>query len=182
MDETTRLLKRIDEGDQFAAEELIPLIYNELRRIAVRQLAGEKTGQSLDATGLVHEAFVRLVGDQKFENRGHFFGAASQAMRRILVERARARQSLKAGGGHARVNLDDAMKISPDRNEELVEVDAALNRLAAIEPQAAHIVQLRFFAGCTMNEAANQLGISLRSANRLWAYAKAWLLEELRSE
>jgi RNA polymerase sigma factor (TIGR02999 family) len=182
MNEVTRILRQIDEGDEVAVDRLLPLIYNELRGMAAQQLATEKPGQTLDATALVHEAYLRLVGNQPFENRRHFFAAAAEAMRRILVERARTRRSLKAGGGRTRVDLESAVAVAPERDDELLALDMALDRLAAVEPQAAQLVQLRYFAGCTMTEAANLLGMSLRSANRLWAYAKAWLLRELRPE
>ncbi len=182
MNEVTRILRKIEEGEGVAAEQLLPPVYNALRRLAAQQLAAEKPGQTLDATALVHEAYLRLLGGQQFENRRHFFAAAAEAMRRILVERARARRSLKRGAGHARVDLDGAAEFAPERSDELLAVDAALGRLAAVEPQAAELVRLRYFAGCTMNEASELLGMSLRSANRLWAYAKAWLLRELRPD
>ncbi len=181
MSEVTRILGAFEVGERHAAGELLPLVYDELRGLAAAQMAREKSGQTLDATALVHEAFLRLVGpadDPHWENRGHFFAAAAVAMRRILVERARARKSLKAGGGLARVELDDVAGSEP--GEELLAVDAALDRLSSLEPQAGQLVELRYFAGCTMNEAAVLLGLSLRSANRLWAYSKAWLLQELR--
>jgi RNA polymerase sigma factor (TIGR02999 family) len=148
-------------------------------------LAHEKAGQSLQATALVHEAYLRLVDQshqQRFANRRHFFAAAAQAIRRILVERARARASLKRGGGRQRVDLDHLNPSAPERPNELLALDAALDRLAKVEPKAAELVQLRYFAGHTMKEAAELLGLSLRSAHRLWAYARAWLLEELRPD
>ena len=182
MNDVTRILRQIEEGDGLAAEQLLPLVYNELRRIAAQQLIGERPGQTLDATALVHEAYLRLVGEQQFENRRHFFAAAAESMRRILVERARVRRSLKAGGGRIRVDIESAVAIAPERGDELLALDAALDKLAAVEPQAAQLVQLRYFAGCNMNEAAELLSMSLRSANRLWAYAKAWLLRELRPQ
>jgi len=177
--EITRILQQVEKGDGVAARQLLPLIYDELRQLAARQLAREKPGQTLDATALVHEAYLRLVGDQKFENRRHFFAAAALAMRRILVEQARKRRSLKAGGGRGRVDLEDVHAVDPERDKELLALDEALDRLGAVEPAAAQLVQLRYFAGCTLDESANLLGVSLRSANRLWAYARAWLLEEL---
>jgi RNA polymerase sigma factor (TIGR02999 family) len=182
MNDVTQILRQIEEGNGAATEQLLPLIYKELRQQAARQLAAEKPGQTLDATALVHEAYLRLVGEQQFENSRHFFAAAAEAMRRILVERARARRSLKLGGGRIRVDLEGAVAVAPERSDELLALDAALGRLAAVEPEAAQLVKLRYFAGCTMNEAANLLGLSLRSANRLWIYAKAWLLRELRSD
>ena len=126
--------------------------------------------------------YFKLLGDQKFESRRHFFGAAAEAMRRILVDRARARQSLKVGGGRNRVDFESGLAVASERAEELLEIDAALHRLTTVDAQAAQLVQLRYFGGCTMNEAAELLGMSLRSADRLWAYAKAWLLKELQSD
>jgi RNA polymerase sigma factor (TIGR02999 family) len=168
------------QTDRVSPEQLLPLVYDELRRLAARRLAAEKPGQTLDATALVHEAYLRLAGGQSFENRRHFFAAAAEAMRRILVERARARHSLKAGGGHARVELEGVAALAPERDDQLLALDDALERLAAVDAAAAELVRLRYFAGCTTGEAAELLDMSLRSANRLWAYAKAWLLEELR--
>ena len=182
MNDITQILRQVEGGDDLAVERLLPLIYDELRQMAARQLAGEKPGQSLNATALVHEAYLRLVGDQQFENRRHFFAAAAQAMRRILVERARTRRSLKAGGGRVRFKLEDAAAIAIERDDELLALDEALDRLAAVEPAAAQLVQLRYFAGCTLDEAAKLLEVSLRSASRLWAYARAWLLRELDSD
>ena len=180
MSEITRVLQQMEAGDGAAAEQFLPLVYNELRRMAAQQLSAEKAGQTLDATALVHEAYLRLVGDQQFENRRHFFAAAAQSMRRILVERARSRQSLKGGKGRLRVDLESGIAIVPEPCDELLALDEALDRLGKVEPQAMQLVQLRYFGGCTMNEAAEVLDMSLRSANRLWAFAKAWLLRELR--
>ncbi len=180
--EVTQILSQIEAGDPAAADALLPLIYEELRGFAARQLDAENPGQSLDATALVHEAYLRLVGDQKFENRHHFFAAAATSMRRILVERARTRNSLKAGGDYNRIELENAPVAELERDDELLALDAALDQLAAVEPQAAQLVHLRYFAGCTMKESALLLKMSLRSTNRLWAYAKAWLSRELRPE
>jgi RNA polymerase sigma factor (TIGR02999 family) len=172
----------------FAADQLLPVIYDELRRLAAQHLAAERPGQTLDATALVHEAYLRLAGCQQFENRRHFFAAAAESMRRILVERARARRSLKRGGDHGRVDLDAAVAADPsalavaDRDDELLAIDAALERFAVVEPQGAELVRLRYFAGCTLEESASLLDMSLRSANRLWAYSKSWLLRELRAD
>jgi RNA polymerase sigma factor (TIGR02999 family) len=182
MTEVTQILSAIERGDPQAAAQLLPLVYDELRKLAAQKMAQEKPGQTLSPTALVHEAYLRLVGDQQFDNRGHFFAAAAEAMRRILVEKARARRSFRAGGGRARVDLDSAAAVAAERDDELLAVDAALERLAVVEPQAAQLVQLRYFAGCTMNEAADLLSMPLRSANRLWAYAKAWLLRDLRPD
>jgi RNA polymerase sigma factor (TIGR02999 family) len=182
MSELTRILAAAEKGDRVAAEQLLPLVYDELRKLAAQKMAREKSGQTLQTTALVHEAFLRLVGvesPQKWEGRGHFFAAAALAMRRILVERARARNSLKRGGRRERVTLDDFAVMSPERSDELLALDEALTRLAAVDPQAAELVHLRYFAGQTMSASAELLGLSLRSAHRLWAYAKAWLLREL---
>ena len=171
----------LEPGD-VAADQLLPRVYDELRRLAAHHLAAERPGQTLDATALVHEAYLKLAGDQRFENRRHFFAAATEAMQRILVERARARHSLKGGGGRVRVDLDGSAVAAPETDDQLLAVDAALDRLASVDAQAAELVRLRYFAGCTLPEAADLMDISLRSTNRLWAYAKAWLLRELRPE
>ncbi len=182
VNEITRILQQAEDGDSDVARRLLPPIYDELRQLAAWQLAQEKPGQTLSATALVHEAYLRLVGDQQFENCRHFFAAAAESMRRILVERARARRNLKAGGGRVRVELRYEAAEAPQRDEELLALDEALDRLATVEPAAAQLVQLRYFAGCTLEESAKLLGVSLRSANRLWAYARAWLLRELDSD
>jgi RNA polymerase sigma factor (TIGR02999 family) len=184
MSDVSQILNAIEAGDPAAASRLFPLVYDELRRMAAGKMAQESPGQSLQATALVHEAYLRLVehpNQQPFTNRSHFFGTAAEAMRRILVERARARQSLKRGGGRLRIDLDEQDVSAPERSDELLALDAALDRLTAAEPQAAELVKLRYFAGRTMTEAAELLGLSRRSAHRLWAYARAWLLEELSS-
>jgi RNA polymerase sigma factor (TIGR02999 family) len=183
MNDVSQILNTIEAGDAEAASQLFPLVYQELRQMAAGHLAQESPGHSLDATALVHEAYLRLVDQpqqQHFSNRRHFFGAAAQAMRRILVDRARARDSRKRGGDRQRLDLDHQDVAAPERAEELLTLDEALDRLAAVEPQAAELVQLRYFAGRTMTEAAELLGLSLRSTHRLWAYTRAWLLEELR--
>jgi RNA polymerase sigma factor (TIGR02999 family) len=185
MSEVTRILSAIEQGEPHAAEQLLPLVYAELRQLAAQKMAHEKPGQTLQATALVHEAYLRLVGNTNpsrqphWNSRRHFFAAAAEAMRRILVEHARARGSLKQGGGRERLNLDDLALACPERPEELLALDEALTRLAAVEPQAAELVHLRYFAGQTMSAAADLLGLSLRSTHRLWAYARAWLLQEL---
>jgi RNA polymerase sigma factor (TIGR02999 family) len=182
MTDVTRLLSAIEQGDPSAAEALLPLVYSELRRLAAQQISEERPGQTLNATALVHEAYLRLVdvdGTDRWNSRRHFIAAAAQAMRRILVERARARGSLKRGGGRERVILDDLAVVSSESPDELLALDEVLTRLAAVEPQAAELVELRYFAGQTMSASAELLGLSLRSTHRLWAYAKAWLLQEL---
>jgi RNA polymerase sigma factor (TIGR02999 family) len=182
MSDVSQILNAIEAGDLEAAGRLFPLVYDELRRMAAGHMAQESPGQTLEATALVHEAYLRLVdapNQQRFTNRRHFFGAAAEAMRRILVERARARKSSKRGGGRQRLDLNHHDLAAPERSEELLALDAALDRLAVAEPQAAELVRLRYFACRTMTEAAELLGLSRRSAQRLWAYARAWLLEEL---
>jgi RNA polymerase sigma factor (TIGR02999 family) len=194
MADVTRILSAIEKGDARAAEELLPRVYDELRKIAAQQMAQEKPGQTLQATALVHEAYLRLAaspasaGEEsaksgtQWKSRRHFFAAAAEAMRRILVERARARGAIKRGGGRQRLDLDEISAISPEPSEDLLALDEALTRLAQVEPQAAELVQLRYFAGQTMSDASSMLGLSLRSTHRLWAYAKAWLLQELERE
>jgi RNA polymerase sigma factor (TIGR02999 family) len=185
MKDVTQVLSAIEQGDPHAAERLLPLVYDELRQLAAQKLAQEKPGQTLQATALVHEAYLRLVDvarAQHWNSRRHFFAAAAEAMRRILVERARARGSGKRGGGRERLDLDDLAVASPERPDDLLALDEALTRLAAVEPQAAELVHLRYFAGQTMSDAADLLGLSLRTTHRLWAYAKAWLLQELQED
>jgi RNA polymerase sigma factor (TIGR02999 family) len=185
MSDVTRILTAIEQGDPSAAERLLPLVYEELRRMAAKHMAQEKPGQTLDATALVHEAYLRLVdvdGADHWNSRRHFIAAAAQAMRRILVERARARSSLKRGGRHERVALDVRAVVSPERPDGLLALDESLTRLAAVEPQAAELVHFRYFGGQTMSACSEMLGLSLRSTHRLWAYAKAWLLQELERD
>ena len=185
MSEVTRILDAIAQGDAHAAEQLLPVVYEELRKLAAQKLAYEKPGQTLQATALVHDAYLRLVDVKKaqhWNSRRHFFAAAAEAMRRILVERARARGSSKRGGGRERFDLDDLNVASPKRPDDLLALDEALARLAEVEPQAAELVHLRYFAGQNMSAAAELLGLSLRSTQRLWGYAKAWLLQELEQD
>jgi RNA polymerase sigma factor (TIGR02999 family) len=181
MSEVTRILHAIEQGDGHAAEQLLPLVYQELRQLAAQKLAQEKPGQTLQATALVHEAYLRLVGVEKaqhWDSRRHFFAAAAEAMRRILIESARRKERLKHGGGRAREQeLGDI--VCPERPERLLALDEALERLAATNPQAGELVKLRYFAGLSNAEAAALLGISPRKANQIWAYARAWLREEL---
>jgi RNA polymerase sigma factor (TIGR02999 family) len=183
MSDVTRILSQIEQGEPQAAEKLLPLVYEELRKLAAAKLAHEKPGQTLQATALVHEAYLRLVGSDKRQNwnsQGHFFGAAAEAMRRILVDNARRKQSLKRGGGRARQQLEPNRLALPEFSEDLVALDEALTRLAAAEPQVAELVKLRYFAGRTLEQAAEALGIAPRTADVHWAYARAWLLAELR--
>jgi RNA polymerase sigma factor (TIGR02999 family) len=179
MPDVTRLLEAAATGDRRAAAELLPLVYDELRKLAAARMAQESPGHTLDATALVHEAYLRLVGDQHFEGRGHFFAAAAEAMRRILVDNARRKQSEKHGGNHQRVELEAVAVAAPVARDDLIALDEALNRLAHEEPEVAAVVNMRYFAGLTIEQAADALGVSVRTANRHWAYAKAWLFQEL---
>jgi RNA polymerase sigma factor (TIGR02999 family) len=182
MNEVTQILAAIEAGDLHSAEQLLPLVYDELRKLATQKLAQEKPGQTLDATALVHEAYLRLVDtekEQQWNSRGHFFAAAAVAMRRILVERARRKKADKAGGGWQRQELLDAELAVDSAGDDLFAVDEALTRLAVTHPRAARLVQLRFFLGQTLEEAAANLGLQARTAYRDWAYARAWLRREL---
>lgn len=182
--QVTQILQRVEEGDSTAAEELLPLVYQDLRRLAARELRRERSGHSLQATALVHEAYLRLV-DQRNEpawnHRGHFFAVAAEAMRRILVDSARRRRALKRGGDRERVAFDSALLVDSGRNPDILALDEALTKLAVTRPELAKLVSLRYFAGLTMEQAAEALGISQRTAERNWSYVRAWLLEELRS-
>jgi RNA polymerase sigma factor (TIGR02999 family) len=180
MSEVSRILSAIEQGDPHAAEQLLPVVYDELRKLAAHKLALEKPGQTLDPTALVHEAYLRLVGGQQFENRRHFFAAAAEAMRRILTERARHKKSLKAGGGAARRELEDHLIFTEDRSQELIEIDDALQKLEKHDCQAAELVKLRFFGGMKHQEAAKLLGLSRPAADRLWMLARTWLYRALR--
>jgi RNA polymerase sigma factor (TIGR02999 family) len=185
--DVTRILQALASGDRAAGAELLPLVYDELRKLAARNMAREQSGQTLDATALVHEAYLRLIGppagaQQHWDGRAHFFGAAAEAMRRILVENARRKSRVKHGGGVQRVSLSDAEPaVAPDP-DEILALDEALTRFAVEEPEAARVVELRYFAGCSIDEAAEMLGISRATANRHWAYARAWLRCELESD
>ena len=184
MSEVTRILDQIQHGDPAAAEQLLPLVYDELRKLAASKLAEEKPGQTLQATALVHEAYLRLVDTDQAEhwnNRGHFFAAAAEAMRRILVENARRKLSRKHGGHLARQDFEAVDVVAPETSEELLALDEALQKLAAQDKAAADVVQLRFFAGLPLPEVAKILGISPRTADRLWAFARAWLHQEIRA-
>ena len=180
MSDFTLLLSAIDRGDPLAAEQLLPLVYDELRRLAAAKMSDERPDQTLQATALVHEAFVRLVdveNAQKWNSRGHFFAAAAEAMRRILVENARRRQRLKYGAAFRR--KDEIPVVTDNIQEDLIALDDALTSLAVTDPQGARLIQLRYFAGLTIPEAAEAMGISPRTADRLWAYARAWLHREI---
>src|SRR4051794_34567285 len=184
MNDVTRVLSAIEHGDPRASEELLPLVYRELRRLAKQRLAHEKPGQTLQATSLVHEAYVRLVeGEeaQQWNSRGHFFAAAAEAMRRILVEQARRKGRQRHGGGLKRVDLLAEEVAATPGDEQILLLDEAITRLAGLRPQAAELVSLRFFAGLTVEGAATVVGISPRTARRLWVYARAWLRREMES-
>ena len=188
MSEVTQVLERIQGGDSQAAEQLLPLVYGELRKLAQHMIACEKPGQTLQATALVHEAYVRLVGDASrrdeigWEGRGHFFGAAAEAMRRTLVEKARRKKRLKHGGERRRVDLEAALSVEGTPDSDLLSLDDTLTKLENIDPFAASVVKLRYFAGLTMSETAEALQVSLREAERNWTYAKAWLHQELSKD
>ena len=188
MSDVTRILSQIESGDPAAADQLLPLVYDELRKLAAAKLALEKPGQTLQATALVHEAFLRLVkspssqpgqAEQQWDGRGHFFAAAAEAMRRILVESARSKKRHKRGGELIRRELDEAAFVAPEIHEDLVALDGALDRLKAVDPQAVELVHLRYFAGLSVADAAEMLGISPRTADRVWAFARAWLHREI---
>ena len=188
MSDVTRLLSAIERGEPQAAESLLPLVYDELRKLAAAKLAQEKPGQTLEATALVHEAWLRLAGDreqetgdsgQQWDGRGHFFAAAAEAMRRILVEAARRKQRIKHGGELARAELVEQAIGSAVPAEELLAVDEALEKLESTNRQAAELVKLRYFAGFTIPDAAGKMGISPRKANQIWTYARAWLATEI---
>jgi RNA polymerase sigma factor (TIGR02999 family) len=182
MSDVTRVLNAIEQGDPHAAEQLLPLVYDELRKLAAERMAQEKPGQTLEATALVHEAYVRLVDTeeaQHWNSRGHFFAAAAEAMRRILVDNARRKKSKKRGGERVRLHLDPFTAASSERLDDVLDIDTALVGLANADPQAAELVKLRYFAGLSIPQSAAALGISPRSADFLWAYARAWLLRAL---
>jgi RNA polymerase sigma factor (TIGR02999 family) len=185
MNEFTRILSAIENGDPHAAEQLLPLVYDQLRRLAARRLTQEKADQTLQATALVHEAYLRLVGSDDgrgWDSRGHFFAAAAVAMRRILIERARRKQRQIHGGGRKRVPLEPDLVAGHEPSEDLLALDAALDKLAHQDPLKARLVELRYFAGLTGDQAAQILGISPTTADRHWAYARAWLRREIQGE
>jgi RNA polymerase sigma factor (sigma-70 family) len=202
MSDVTRILSQIEEGDPVAAERLLPLVYDELRKLAAAKLAQEKPGQTLQATALVHEAYLRLVGGhdkeprteepknhegtgeegQRWNSRGHFFGAAAEAMRRILLNRARDKGRLKRGGPRQRVDLENVVLAVDAPNDDLMAIDEALERLATESPKCAQVVKLRFFAGLSIEEAAAALGMSASTAKRHWTYARAWLFDAIRPD
>ena len=182
MNEVTRILNSIDSGDAKAAGELLPLVYEDLRKLAAHRMAQEAQGQTLQPTALVHEAWLRLTGneDVKWEGRAHFFGAAAEAMRRILIENARRKRALRHGGGQQRLDIQEVEIAAATKDEELLAVDDALERFSALDKQKAELVKLRYFVGLTIEEAAGILGISTATAKRWWTYAQAWLYQETR--
>lgn len=185
MNEVTPILSAIEQGDAHAAAELLPLVYDELRRLAAHKIAQEARGQTLQPTGLVHEAYLRLVDVEKlqhWDSRRHFFAAAAEAMRRILVERARRKRRLKRGGDHKRINLDDIDMSVAEPSDDILALDEALAKLAQKHPQKAELVKLRFFAGLTVSDVAEVLGISTSTADRSWTFSRAWLYREIAQE
>src|SRR5437016_5846971 len=183
MSDVTRILSAIEQGDPSAADQLLPLVYDELRQLAAQRLAQEKPGQTLEATALVHEAYVRLVdadNAQGWNSRGHFFAAAAEAMRRILIDQARRKQSQRHGGGRQRVDLDDLPIAAPEPSLDVLAVHEAVERFEQVDPLKARLVKLRYFAGLTIPQAADALGISSTTADRYWAFARAWLHAELK--
>jgi RNA polymerase sigma factor (TIGR02999 family) len=185
MSEVTRALAALSQGDPHAASQLLPLVYDELRRLAAQKLAHEAPGQTLQATALVHEAYLRLVGNDEeahWDNRRHFFAAAAEAMRRILVENVRRKRSRKHGGGLQRQDAEEVQLAAPEPIEDLLALDEALGKLSAKDPLKAELVKLRYFAGMTIDEAAGVLGISVATAKRYWSYTRAWLYQEMTGE
>lgn len=187
MSDFTEIMQAIEAGDPLATDRLLPLVYDELRKLAAAHLASEQSGQTLQPTALVHEAYLRLIGGanpERWNGRGHFFGAAAVAIRRILIENARRKQSLKRGGGFLRQHLDDEFSPTslPEPHEDLLALDEALQKFAGVNPQAAELVQLLYFGGLTLPEAAQALDVSPRTAGRLWAYARAWLRREIEGD
>lgn len=181
MSDVTRILFAIEQGDGRAVDKLLPMVYDELRLLAAQKLSQEQPGQTLQPTALVHEAYIRLVGseDQNWNSRGHFFAAAAEAMRRILIENARRKQRHKHGGGHKRVGIDDADIAIEEPSTNLFALDEALNKLTKEERVVADLVKMRYFAGLTLSQAAEIIGVSRRTADRYWAYARAWLYQEI---
>jgi RNA polymerase sigma factor (TIGR02999 family) len=182
MSDVTQILSAIGQGDPQAAAQLLPLVYDELRQLAAQKLSHETPGQTLDATALVHEAYLRLVGqgdELRWDSRGHFFAAAAEAMRRILINRARDKKRDKRGGGWRRVDLDRLAVLDDAGDEDLLALDVALEELARENPACAELIKLRFFAGLTLGDAADALGMARRTADRTWAYARAWLYDRL---
>jgi RNA polymerase sigma factor (TIGR02999 family) len=184
MSDITLVLQAVGRGESKASEELLPLVYDELRRLAAARMAQEAAGQTLQPTALVHEAWLRLIGDgdRTWENRGHFFGAAAEAMRRIMIENARRKSRLKRGGGQARLNIEDLELAETTPDDKVLLIDEALERLQAEDPEKTRVVVLKFFGGLTNQDVAASLGVTERTVERQWAYAKAWLFRSIRSQ
>jgi RNA polymerase sigma factor (TIGR02999 family) len=184
MSDVTRILQSITGGDTKAAGDLLPLVYEELRKLAAAKMANESPNQTLQPTALVHEAWLRLNGNEniKWDGRAHFFGAAAEAMRRILIDNARRKHARRHGGGQQRLDIADVDIASPAKDEELLAMDDALEKFAAVEKQKAELVKLRYFAGLTIEECAQILGISMPTAKRWWAYSRAWLFQQIQVE
>jgi RNA polymerase sigma factor (TIGR02999 family) len=182
MSDVTQVLQAMEHGDAQAAEQLLPLVYEELRKLAACRMANEAPGQTLQPTALVHEAWLRLVGNEKWDSRAHFFGAAAEAMRRILIENARRKKARRHGGGQVRLDIQEVEIAAPAKEDELLAIDLALEKLSALDKPKAELVKLRFFAGLTIEEAAAALGISEATAKRWWAYVRAWLFSEIKSK
>ncbi len=184
MNEVTRILSALEQGEAHAAEQLLPVVYEELRRLAAWRLSNEKPGQTLQATALVHEVYLRLVGkeDPQWKSRRHFFGAAAEAMRRILVENARRKKRLKHGGNLERVDLDGLEISAPMPDDDLLAMDEALDRLVEVDSRTAELVKLCFFVGLTQEQAAKELGVSISTVERTWAFARAWLFREIQKQ
>jgi RNA polymerase sigma factor (TIGR02999 family) len=184
MSDITRILTAIEHGDPAAADQLLPLVYEELRKLAAHRMANEAAGQTLQPTALVHEAWLRLVGEQnpKFANRAHFFAAAAEAMRRILIDNARRKRAVRHGGRQQRVDVEQVQLVSPTEDDQLFAVNEALDKLAAHNKPEAELVKLRYFVGMTLEEAAQVLGISARTADNYWAHARAWLFREIKNQ
>ena len=182
MTDVTRILNAIERGDERAADELLPAVYEELRHLAAQKLSQEQPGQTLQATALVHEAYIRLIGaeNQNWDNKGHFFAAAAEAMRRILVDNARRKQSLKHGGNHQRIDMDHANLFAECPSENIIELDDALIKFAVENPERAHLIKLCYFGGLSIEQAARVMKISRATAYRYWSYARAWLYDEIR--
>jgi len=183
LSDVTRILESIEQGDLKAADELLPLVYGELRKLAAARMANEAPNQTLQPTALVHEAWLRLVGNEnpQFANRAHFFAAAAEAMRRILIDKARRKKAIRHGGDQQRVDLEDLEVAAPGGDDELLAVNEALDKLAAQNQTEAELVKLRYFVGLTIDEAAEVLGISPRTANNYWTHARAWLFREIKA-
>ncbi|HXS67548.1 MAG TPA: sigma-70 family RNA polymerase sigma factor [Candidatus Polarisedimenticolia bacterium] len=184
MSEVTRILQSLDSGDAKAADELLPLVYEELRKLAAAKMAHESPNQTLQPTALVHEAWLRLTGkeDVKWNGRAHFFGAAAEAMRRILVDNARRKRAVRHGGDRQRLNVEDIEIAAPEKEAELLAINESLEKLAALDKQKAELVKLRYFVGLTIEESAAVLGVSVPTANRWWTYARAWLYEQIQGD